>query len=290
MRDEFYYAEYDENSPETPFSRKPRIDINLPFYECRYDYSFAGSCNGLICIDSWHNDRFGPTYIFNPVTREYITLPKFEGNYWWTGFGYIPSTNEYKVVRVYDTINVRTIHVYTIGSSNGWRNVGTVDRNMPFYRKYAGAFAHGAHHWADDKETILAFDLTDEKGFRRFLSATYYRDALYGEIWLLKRNKDNYDDLSWSKEFSLDICTLRSSPPFGLMKSGRLLCYEDHKIYGYDPEASSAIMDVDFGKSITNAIPHKNTLVSLKILGEKDAKKMESGERASSSEETENSD
>lgn len=42
-------------------------------------------------------------------------------------------------------------------------------------------------------------------------------------------------------------------------------------------------MDACFDKFISEAIPHKNTLVSLKILGEKDTRKMESGEGEGSS-------
>lgn len=98
------------------------------------------------------------------------------------------------------------------------------------------------------------------------------------EIWLLKKNKDNCNDLCWSKEFSFHTYM---SPPFGYTQSGRFLCYDHHKIDGYDPKASSAKMVGDFGESIDGAIPQKNTLVSLKALGEKDAKTMESGERAS---------
>ncbi|XP_026420360.1 F-box protein At3g07870-like [Papaver somniferum] len=164
MLEEFTYAEYDENSHEAPFNRKVRIYINLPFYR----HSFAGSCNGLICLDSWHKDIYGATYIFNPVTREYVILPTSEGSNYWSGFGYIPSTNEYKVVRIYNSlgdsnVRLRSIQVYTLGSSTGWRNVGTMDRTMQFYRKDAGAFVNGALYWADEEGTILAFHLADEK-------------------------------------------------------------------------------------------------------------------------------
>ncbi|XP_026420366.1 F-box protein At3g07870-like [Papaver somniferum] len=310
---DFSYDEYDENSDETPFGRKERMNVNLPFYEHAPGYSFAGSCNGLICLHSFRKHIYGPTYIFNPITREYIIFPTSKENYWWTGFGYTLSTNEYKVVRVYADSNVQ---VYTLGSSTGWRNLGTIDMNVETFRKDAGAFANGALHWADNKGTILVFHLSDEK-FRKlppppwftpsgylyfpislgvfgdFSSATYYRYSFSGksEIWLLKKNRDNYNDLRWRKEFSLeDVNILRHSSPFGFTKSGRLLCYEHHTLYGYDPEASSAKMDVNFGKTITASIPHRNTLVSLNVLGEKDAKIMESGETTSSSEEAENSD
>ncbi|XP_026419973.1 F-box protein At3g07870-like [Papaver somniferum] len=274
MRHEFSYAEYDENSQETPFSRTARLNIDLPFDKCEYE--FVGSCNGLICMDSWFSEIYEPTYIFNPITREYIILPTSEGDYWWTGFGYILSTNEYKVVGVYNTrgdSNVTSVYVYTLGSSTGWRNVGTVDMDMQICRRSVGAFANGALHWEDDSGNIFAFHLTDEK-FSKRPSLPCLTEADFSNY---PKNKDNYNDLSWSKEFSFHTYM---SPPFGYTKSGRLLCYKRHKIYGYDQKESSARMDVDFGESIDGAIAHKNTLVSLKALGEKDAKTMESGERA----------
>ncbi|XP_026394904.1 F-box protein At3g07870-like [Papaver somniferum] len=82
--------------------------------------NFVGSCNGLMCINIQYHLTIDPIYIFNPVTREYVYLPKLvvkkddvdptdpdriEGvvgmidciSY---GFGYVSSTNEYKVVRI----------------------------------------------------------------------------------------------------------------------------------------------------------------------------------------------
>ncbi|XP_026438628.1 uncharacterized protein LOC113337153 isoform X2 [Papaver somniferum] len=55
------------------------------------------------------------------------------------------------------------------------------------------------------------------------------------------------------------------------------------------PEASSSRYLVNFGKNYETGIPHRNTLVSLKALGEEDTKLMDSGERARSSGGAENS-
>ncbi|XP_026377813.1 F-box protein At3g07870-like [Papaver somniferum] len=244
-------------------------------------YSFDGSCNGLMCFnESFEEDD---VYICNPATREYIVLPKFEGKDMLdllTGFGYIPSTNQYKVVRIHNTErdpNVGIIQVYTLGSGIGWRNAGTID--IKCVPRCTGAFANGALHWVAFDGTIIVFHLADEKCSELhspprligthcryvgvlggFLSVTYYRYPRGVDIWLLKKNEDNAD-LSWSKEFSFDSYIPQ---PFGIIKSGRLLCYEQHKIYCYDLETSSVKMDVSFGKFISEAIPHKNTLFSLK--------------------------
>ncbi|XP_026378009.1 F-box protein At3g07870-like [Papaver somniferum] len=299
---ELYYTEYDENCHETPFNRKTRINLNPQVQ----NYYFIGSSNGLICFNSYggvtsdnvNEHHYGPAYICNPITREYIILPNLQGQYMWNGFGYSRSTNEYKVVRIcfdFDKPNFGIPQVYTLGSGNVWRNLGESDMKLKNMKRLVLCV-----------ENILAFNLNDEKFSELppppcgvpdfaislgvlgdFLSATYYSDYhnVGGcEIWLLKKNEDNCNELSWSKEFRFDPFDSYVSLPFGYTKSGRLLFYGHSKIYIYNPEASSTNMDVNFGKVTSKVISHKNTLVSLKPLGEKDTKTMESDERASASE------
>lgn len=145
--------------------------MNLkPPYE---EYSLIGSCNGLVCFRGWdiHETwvilNCGP-YICNPITRECIMLPTSKGEKdWWVGFGYVISTDEYKVVRISESAGseskVGIVQVYTLGSGDGWRNVGTIDINMRRMSQYAGAFANGAIHWVSkDVSVVLAFNLADE--------------------------------------------------------------------------------------------------------------------------------
>ncbi|XP_026454422.1 putative F-box protein At3g22710 isoform X2 [Papaver somniferum] len=269
--------------------------------------------DSAVCLNASYKGYYGPAYICNPITREYILLPISKRAYQWTGFGYIPSTSEYKVVRISvgsRDLNAGNIQVYTLGSGFGWRNVGNTDIEIDNFAAPAGAFANGALHRVNKREgTVLAFHLTNEKFIElpsppcltagvsvtlkvlgNFLSATSYHNASSCEIWLLKKNKDNCDDLSWSKDFSFDVFDNYKSWPFCYTKCGRLLFYGDNNISSYHPKDSSAKMDVSFGKTIVKGIPHKNTLVSLKVLGEKNVRTMESSEGASSSEQTENKD
>ncbi|XP_026415898.1 uncharacterized protein LOC113311273 [Papaver somniferum] len=193
----------------------------------------------------------------------------FEGGFYrLTGFGYTPSTNEHKVVRIRDSggddSNVGIVQVYNLGSGNGWRNAGTIDIGQLEWVWY-GVFVNGALHWADEKGTvILAFNLADEKFSRLpppppqpgvpcnaaelrvldgFLSVTFHYNT-DADILFWKKNKDN-NGFSWSKEFSFDINELR---PLEFTKSGRFLCYRNFEIYSFDPKVSSAKMDVSFGK------------------------------------------
>ncbi|XP_026398226.1 uncharacterized protein LOC113294005 [Papaver somniferum] len=240
----FNYAKYDE----TLVSRKTRMNLNPPFEVgscagsingliCRKTRmnlnppfeigSCAGSINGLICLDSSYTgisdngilpkSNYGPSFICNPITREYIILPTCKGIYLWNGFGYSSSTNEYKVIRICS--NPRDPHfgiapVYILGSDSVWRNVGKMHMDKKYERRH-GAFANGAFHWLNHHEkTIYAFHLADEyfsdfpsppcvarPGFSYFpdrigvlddcLSA--YSSSRNCEIWLLKKNKDNND-------------------------------------------------------------------------------------------------
>ncbi|XP_026420358.1 F-box protein At3g07870-like [Papaver somniferum] len=241
---EFYYTEYENNCDGTPFIRQTRMNLNLP---CM-DYCFSGSHSGLICFDTWEDDNCIPAYICNPVTRECIMLPRSQGDYWWTGFGYIHSTNEYKVVSIYESegeSNVGIVQVYTVGSGTGWRNEGTADVNMEYVSKFSGRFVSGAIHWENHHAgTIIAFHLNDEKFSELpappcwtpnaprssiclrvlgdFLCSIYYPTDRSSEIWLFKKNKDTCNDLRWRKEFSFDSYIWGA---FGFTKSGRLLCY-----------------------------------------------------------------
>lgn len=105
-REFFWYFEYNENhESETPIERIRRINLNPPFLG---QPGFLSSCNGLICLSRLYLVEF--TYIFNPITREYIIM-----DHGVNGFGYVASTDEYKIVRVrYDKQNQFTeVYVYT---------------------------------------------------------------------------------------------------------------------------------------------------------------------------------
>lgn len=232
-----------------------------------------------------------------------LPLPRFEG-YYKSEFGYSHSTKEYKVFRIClhpDKPNFAIFQVYTLGSSNGWRNLGEMEwKGMDLQGREMGVFANEALHWVnDDKNNILAFHLADEKFSELplpppmgncyailgvlgdFLSVTY-SDNPGGEIWLMEENKN----LScWSKEIRFDSSGNGIFWPFGYTRSRRFLLHGGScrsEIYIFKSEAYSTY--IDFGKKFYEVIRHKNTLVSLRVLGEKDAKTMQSNERASSSE------
>ncbi|XP_026432715.1 uncharacterized protein LOC113330066 [Papaver somniferum] len=94
-------------------------------------YGMVGSCNGLVCFKaedpnySKDGRAFGLAFICNnPITGEAVYIPGL-GNREVSlhppigEFGYVGSTNEYKVVRIY--FKASCVQVFTLGSHLGWR-------------------------------------------------------------------------------------------------------------------------------------------------------------------------
>ncbi|XP_026421636.1 F-box protein At1g52495-like [Papaver somniferum] len=216
----FHYIEYDENHESTPTLRITRINLTPPFE----DTTVMGSCNGLICLAEGLS-----VCICNPIVREYVMLPEisrdscddveryYDGK---CSFGYVSSTNEYKVVGMYESKTSVEVHIYTLGSGNGWRNLGKFTFKFDIYTWHvAGIFVNGALYWLSDKlEKIIVFDLVEEK-FSEHLSppplpeSDWWYDRIgvldgflflaicphnggdgFSDIWLLK-DKNNSRDM-----------------------------------------------------------------------------------------------
>ncbi|XP_026395373.1 F-box protein At3g07870-like [Papaver somniferum] len=143
----------------------------------------VGSCNGLVCAFQNHNLVLDPIYICNPLTREYVYLPQLVLNEedvdpdqlgrvkggevdmygrLACGFGYVRSTNEYKVVRIHypnDYFADGNVEVYTLGSGRGWRATGRVFYGL----EGKGTYANDAIYWIRQDKLVVAFDLANEE-------------------------------------------------------------------------------------------------------------------------------
>ncbi|XP_026422496.1 F-box protein At3g07870-like [Papaver somniferum] len=236
-----HYTMYDEISGTC--IRTARDNFRTPAIISGY-YAVA-FCNGLVCFDAAYGDDwkyFQPSFILNPITREYVMLPRIEIKVQvMCGFGCIPSTNVYKVIRMYELADKHVqVEVYTFGSGNGWRDVGQID--YPFGRnRLPGVFVDGAVYWfLPGQSSIAAFNLADERFSQvpsppflfyyyslhlgvlgDFLCATY---PIYGlsscsfDVWVLKKNNENHG-MSWIKQFNLV-----GYEPFTFTKSGGVIC------------------------------------------------------------------
>ncbi|OVA10577.1 F-box associated domain [Macleaya cordata] len=261
-----YYGEYDEDNIDGgQYSYKTLTRINhSPINMPSKIYSMIGSCNGLICFSV---PRWGTiddhVYICNPVTREYkrLTDKSFERVAVVNGFGYDPSSNEFKIVRIY---LCELVQVYTLGSGSGWRNIGTTNYSLDYYvhpRSPMGVLVNGALHWLEYRKwRIVAFDLADEEfhvvpsppclavGYTDYMNCFQLRKlgrclcvvhqarSKRVDIWSLKKTKNNtntcntkeqeYEESwTWSREFSIKWETdfMDEYEPFALTKSGKVL-------------------------------------------------------------------
>ncbi|XP_026408654.1 uncharacterized protein LOC113303761 [Papaver somniferum] len=236
------------------------------------------------------------------MTREYVMLPDIKRNcddfHRSSGFGYLPLSNEYKVVELYnleEDINSTKVVVYTLGSGSGWINVGRFGINSLRTSQKYGVFLKGALHWMHISDRkVFVFDLVEEKFHEHGLPLShpfpvstmcnssigvlggllyYYLGYLcpiirciYSDIWILKGNDDicymeeqvEQEPLGWLKEFCIP-----GKRPFALTKSGCVLCFTYNSLSIYDAISSTSKELVD-SLNFYRIIPHNNTLVSLK--------------------------
>ncbi|XP_026379951.1 F-box/kelch-repeat protein At3g06240-like [Papaver somniferum] len=136
----------------------------------------VGSCNGLVCykaVDPIYSKDGLAFKCNNPITGETAYIPGLENRGRSLlppvgGFGYVGSTNEYKVIRISFKYWGPYFQVYTLGSHLGWRDKGLiVPPDRTFEADESGVFFNGALHWINVKgfkykQMILAFGLADE--------------------------------------------------------------------------------------------------------------------------------
>lgn len=228
--------------------------IQTPFCSSMPEFNVIGSCNGLLCLsDSLYNEGL---YVYNPFTRDYRELPKtnqFQNQEVVFGFGFHPTTKEYKVVKIiyYENgyrglrnrfrISSSEVQVFTLGSSR-WRSLGKVSHDLHKWPT-AQVLVNGRLHWVTGRRkyrtgrNVVSFDLGDEKFrevprpdvvalrrceyhlfvMRGCLSAAFCFSKGKLEIWVMKEYgvKD-----SWVKEFVIANYTPKAikqeviQPPF----------------------------------------------------------------------------
>ncbi|XP_026399817.1 F-box/kelch-repeat protein At3g23880-like [Papaver somniferum] len=294
----FNYGEYDDNEST---STQRKLDLRPPFN----NGIVVGSCNGLICLC-----KNPSLYICNPVIRERNLLPEIRKPYidadqhldWISGFGYVSSTDEYKVLGIHVLQNeFLVIHIYTLGRDTGWRNIGKFSADLrPYTWKESAVFANGALYWIGGcVEKVFSFDL-DKECFHTHLSppelpenndwsfnrllvlegclyfAAWFFDECEGnefyDIWRLeKKARKCQQDWSWKYIFTVQQNTL-----LAITKGGKVLTQIDGDIYLYNPISSTSKRVVKFEELNSDICPHKNTLISFKDLGEEDPETIQS--------------
>ncbi|XP_042489890.1 F-box protein CPR1-like [Macadamia integrifolia] len=247
------------------------VKLDLP---CKLStIEIVGSCNGLVCLLGYLN-RVYDVIIWNPFTRDYKMLPyapfqlpgRAVSRFPVLGFGYSPSKDVYKVLRViYFHVDCRMVSscrslvdVHTLGTDS-WRRIGEIPFDIRDW--LSGIFVNGALHWiairSSRPDTIVSFDVGNEV-FRE-IPQPYFGDhsfhsklgVLGGFLCMICTFYDNHVKIwvmkdygvreSWIKHFSIHqpmvVGHFKHLKPLGFTKSGEILLeMHDRKLVLYDLE------------------------------------------------------
>ncbi|XP_026434106.1 putative F-box protein At1g46984 [Papaver somniferum] len=317
------YVEYCMDAKEKSYEMKVKTIEIPPIQPAKLDSYLVmiASCNGLICSTIRHHQLDDPIHIFNPVTREYEFLPRcisaedIVSHEMLNGFGYSPSTGQYKVVRIYHKSDAWFFQVYILGNeSSKWKEEKEIPNSLfhsgfPYSRS---VFVNGEIYWLDYSSKIVAFSLADEE-FRYIASPPIVGDStrgrrlcvfgdwlclvdhksatregnIHADIWLLKQNNDmnvqHNGTWIWNKEFTVQSETRYKFDliPLAFTENGKLLVWQDHEYVScYDPKTAVLKKLDEYGhrSEIYQPAHHTNSFVSLKALGMKKACFIESSQ------------
>jgi F-box interacting protein len=215
-------------------------------------FTIANSCNGLLCLTDLIIGN--PLVICNPVTGEFIRLPEATTTpvgftLHQTALGFLPKTNEYKVIRMLigdgshdNDFDHVILEINTLGTPS-WRNV-EVDSQVSIPWLYYPTCVNGAIHWTGfegglegPQMSILCFCLESER-FQSFPSPPHVfgnhnnttpRKISMGELkgFLYICDSTSFSDVtmwvmneygngeSWTKLYNIDtlVSSIRSADP-----------------------------------------------------------------------------
>ncbi|XWS28506.1 hypothetical protein CRYUN_Cryun25bG0075500 [Craigia yunnanensis] len=127
-----------------------------------------------------YSNKFNPMIICNPFTGNFVELPKayeYPGREVALGFGYHPTTKEYKVVQLLYFVNIdhgcwlmkSDFQVFTLGTDK-WRSLGSLPLSLD--QNPSEALLNGALHWVTMRHQapcvpgpcvkIISFDIAKE--------------------------------------------------------------------------------------------------------------------------------
>ncbi|XP_059450214.1 F-box/kelch-repeat protein At3g23880-like isoform X2 [Corylus avellana] len=177
------------------------IQLNCPLERAVFPNNFPnmlGSWNGLICLKYYH-PSYGYCYtLWNPSIHKAVSLPepnlvssKSDGILKHShGFGYDPSTNDVKLVRLaYHEPHIMKVpplvEIYTL-NTGCWRAVTSPAPSYIINERCLSVFVNGASHWVAHtppneptfRNVIVAFDMGDEV-FREIAVPNCFVGKLY---------------------------------------------------------------------------------------------------------------
>ncbi|XP_058202603.1 F-box/kelch-repeat protein At3g23880-like [Rhododendron vialii] len=157
------------------------VGVDYPFVPKRF--WIEATCDGLVCV---HTDK-KTIFLWNPSTKKSRKLPSITIPYDWSpacGLGYDTSTDDYKVVLVFNGGSNRDYHrnkvaVYAL-RADSWRRIADCPHSIPMAGK--GKFVSGALHWtvsgSSSVELIVSLDLAKET-YGEVLQPDYNSDGVF---------------------------------------------------------------------------------------------------------------
>ncbi|KAK2991582.1 hypothetical protein RJ640_025881 [Escallonia rubra] len=149
-------------------NNKGASNVHFPFeLPTTNNIKVQDSCNGLVCLSIDSNKTLA---LWNPATRECMSLevPRCNSPYSHCdkfGIGFVPDTNDCKVVRLRARINrglrksITLISTYTL-SSDSWESNEVVGPDViSEYSAYANGFLHWIAHERRGVRSIVSLDL-----------------------------------------------------------------------------------------------------------------------------------
>ncbi|XP_022968850.1 F-box protein At3g07870-like [Cucurbita maxima] len=254
-----------------------RSVASLNLHRKYFQHSFIStinSCNGLLAFVVTKNTKRWLTpntvVIFNPMTNEYLELPKDEFkrkrlncSY---GFGFCPRTKQYKVVRN-STVDDRnsTVHsnykseIFAFGTRQEWTRIESPSCS---FHGCHGAYLNGGLHWIGQNDlgynVIYRLNMEDEKYkqipfpnhdgyfpyigvFNGALHLTISMEEYEYRIWKME------GDGSWIKSFSVIVPTKNiisfsksTVEQIKTCKDGKILCvWAGAQFVLYDPKTET---------------------------------------------------
>uniref|UniRef100_A0A7N2LHG5 F-box domain-containing protein n=1 Tax=Quercus lobata TaxID=97700 RepID=A0A7N2LHG5_QUELO len=250
-----------------PYSDNDQFCKAVQIYQPLHNWKILDYCHGLICLSFYNSyEKKNDIAIWNPLIRKYRKLPsepidKPSGSLYYFyssfGFGYDPSNNDYKVVRItqFYEIVFFEVKVYNLKSQR-WKKI---EKQWPIegIRSKQSVSLNGAFHWIvvqnDGSKSILAFDLANEK-FRLYrksrnedlLSLEVLGGCLcfmgcgpefpdYYDFWLMK---EYGDESSWTRickiELDAEPWNFEYFKPLLFSKNGKKILMEGIDLIWYD--------------------------------------------------------
>lgn len=287
--------------------RETKLDAKfyLPLPGCNIDshrtsfmdrnYGIVNSCNGLLCLSKpiYNN----PHIICNPLTGEYVSIPKSQGDdmFWGpviTGFGYCSRSNKYKVVRLVcqpENMFQTMAEVYTVGTES-WRSIGCapLDLGLSLFTTYLNGVVHWVSDSANGPVVIVAFDFKEEQ-FSVISLPPHFGEAhkekenlrnvnmgvLGGclsvcdvtfwdhfDIWVMK---EYGDPTSWTKEHVICAHSGGLHRPIKFLENGDILMiYNKAELVAYSPgEGYFRYLKIDGVLAVFEAITYVPSFIPL---------------------------